>query len=50
MPNSISPLFMLKLIIETQKILYKNKNSCYLKGQISLYSDASNGLLAGIEF
>ncbi|EGS29753.1 conserved domain protein [Peptoniphilus sp. oral taxon 375 str. F0436] len=37
MPNSISPhFFMLKLIIKTQKY-YKNKNSGYQRGQISLY-------------
>ena len=48
MPNSISPLFMFKLIVETQNTI-KNKNSCYQRGQISLFSDASNGLLAGME-
>ena len=37
MPNSISPFFMFKLIIETQKYYKKNKNFGYQRGQISLY-------------
>lgn len=36
MSNSISPLFMFKLIIKTQNTI-KNKNSGYQRGQISLY-------------
>lgn len=36
MLSGISPFFMFKLIIKTQKY-YKNKNSGYQRGQISLY-------------